>query len=77
MGVALVVWEGHGDYLTGSGDYLTCLGLASVAEGGHSVGFLTICLPVFLDVYHMDMHMKHECHRQIDGDPRDLEHEQD
>ena len=34
MGVALVVWEGHGDYLTGSGDYLTCLGLASVVEGG-------------------------------------------
>ena len=42
--------EGTGDYLTGSG-------LASGVEGGHTVGFLFVCLPVFLDVYHMDMHM--------------------
>ena len=52
------------------------LGACIRGRGGHSVGFLTICLPVFLDVYHMDMHMIHEC-RQIDGHPRDLEHEQD
>ena len=77
MGVALVVWEGHGDYLTGSGDYLTCLGLASVVEGG-APGWFPYPMPsVILDVYHIVMHMKHECHRQIDGDPRDLEHEQD
>ena len=52
------------------------LGVCIRGRGGHSVGFLTICLPVFLDVYHMDMDMIHEC-RQVDGDPRDLEHEQD
>ena len=41
----------------GLGTMLQVLGLASGDEGGHPVGFLSICLPVFLDVYHMDMHM--------------------
>ena len=41
----------------GLGTILQVLGLASGVEGGHTVGFLSICLPVFLDVYHMDMHM--------------------
>ena len=41
----------------GLGTILQVLGLASGVEGGHTVGFLNICLPVFLDVYHMDMHM--------------------